>query len=80
MPSHQQHPVAWIIQNRCHRAAPHPKYILREAYVVGEFDICEAHADMRGIVHQALAADHPLVRVSHMRDATGPAGLVLATV
>jgi hypothetical protein len=35
---------------------------------------------MRGIVHQALAVDHPLVRVRHMRDTTGPAGLVLATV
>jgi hypothetical protein len=27
---------------------------------------------MRGIVHQPLAVDHPLVRVSHVRDTTGP--------
>src|ERR1700683_2371031 len=75
VPPHQQDPIAWIIQNRCHRAAPHPEYILRETYMIGKFDICQAHADMRGIVHQALAVDHPLARVSHVRDTTGPDGL-----
>ncbi len=30
-----------------------------------------AHADVRGVVHQPLAVDQPLVRVSHVRDTTG---------
>jgi hypothetical protein len=40
--------------------------------VVRKLDISQAHADVRGVVHQPLAVDHSLLRVSHVRDATGP--------
>jgi hypothetical protein len=39
--------------------------------VIRKLDIGQAHADVRGVVHQPLAVDHPLGRVSHVRDATG---------
>jgi hypothetical protein len=34
--------------------------------MVRQFDICQAHADVRGLVHETLAVNHPLVRVSHV--------------
>ncbi len=72
VPPHHQHPLARIIQDHRHRDPPHPEDILREAHMVRKLDIGQAHADMRGIVHQPLAVDYPLARVSHVRDTTGP--------
>jgi len=71
VPPHQQHPLARVIQDHRHRAAPHPEDVLRETHVVRKLDIGQAHADMRGILDQSLAVDHPLMRVSHVRDTTG---------
>jgi hypothetical protein len=70
VPAHQQHPLARVVQHHRHRAAPHPENVLREPHVIRKLDIRQAHADVRGIVHQTLAVDHPLMRVSHLRDAT----------
>ena len=72
-PPHQQHPVARIIQDHGHRDPPHPEDILRETHMIRKLDIGQAHADMRGTVYQPLAVDYPFVRVSHLRDTTGPA-------
>jgi uncharacterized protein (DUF1330 family) len=47
-PAHQQHPLARIIQDHCHRAAPHPEDVLREAHLVRKLDIGQAHTDVRG--------------------------------
>jgi hypothetical protein len=71
VPAHQQHPLARVIQHHRHRAAPHPEDVLREPHLVRKLDIGQADADVRGVVHQPLAVDHPLGRVSHARDATG---------
>ena len=56
-------------------AAPHPEDVLRETHMVRKLDIGQAHADVRGVVHEPLAVDHPLGRVSHVRDTTGPDAL-----
>jgi hypothetical protein len=60
-----------VVQHNRHRAAPHPKDVLREAHMIRKLDIGRTHADVRGVVHHPLAVDHPLTRVSHLRDATG---------
>jgi hypothetical protein len=39
--------------------------VLGEAHVVGQLHIGQADPDVRGIVHQPLAADHPRMRVRH---------------
>ena len=80
VPAHHQHPLARVVQDHRHRAAPHPEDVLREPHVVRKLDIGQAHADVRGVVHQPLAVDHPLVRVSHVRDTTGPGSRRPATV
>jgi hypothetical protein len=72
VPAHHQHPLARVVQDHRHRAAPHPEDVLREPDVIRKLDIGQAHADVRGVIHQPLAVDHPLVRVSHVRDTTGP--------
>ncbi len=64
VPPHQQHPLARIIQHHRHRAAPHPEDVPREPNVVRKLDIGQAHTDVGGVIHQPLAVDHPLVRVS----------------
>ena len=35
---------------------------------------------MRRVVHQALAVDHPLMRVSHVRDTTDPDGMTMCWI
>jgi cytidylate kinase len=67
VPTHHQNPLARVVQDHRHRAAPHPEDVLREPHMVRKLDIGQAHADVRGVVHQPLAVDHPLVRVSHVR-------------
>jgi hypothetical protein len=44
----------------------------RETDTIREFDIRKAYADMRSIVHQPFAVDHPLLLVSHVRDTIAP--------
>ena len=80
VPPHQQDPLARVVQDHRHRASPHPEDVLREAHLVRKLDIGQAHTDVRGIVHESLALDHPLGRATHVRDTTGPASRRPATV
>jgi hypothetical protein len=59
VPPHQQHPLARVVQDHRHRAAPNPEYVLRKAHMVRKLDISQAHTDVRGVIHQPLAVDHP---------------------
>jgi len=42
VPPHQQDPVAGVIQDRRHRAAPHPEDVLGESHLVRKLDIGKA--------------------------------------